>query len=104
MTQSGAPSLCIHDLGSQTVLRYADNVPIPLRIGEKTVGLDVRKHYAMHTGMVLVNVLSLQSFEYVRDIKDENVKDIVANMMVRWNPHAAQSLPGSKRRCSTTHL
>ena len=85
MTRTVAPSLCICDLDGQTVLRYVENIPTPLSIEEKTVGLDVRKHYAMHTGMVRVNVLDLQSFEYARDIKDEDVEKIVANMLVRVN-------------------
>ena len=82
MAAQAPPSFSICDMGSERVLRRSSVILPPFELTDASVGMDVRNYYVMHTGMVKVNVTSLHTFEYIRDIKKENVKDIVQNIMV----------------------
>ena len=71
------------DMGKETVLCNADTTLLEMPNLSRAVGVSVRKYYAMHTGMVLVDITALCSWEYVRDITDVNVDRLVKNLLVR---------------------
>lgn len=64
------------------MLRRANVLPPPFQLKDDSVGMDIRNHYVMHTGMVKVDLSSLHTFEYIRNIKNENVEELVTNILV----------------------
>lgn len=87
MSSPAKPSVCICDMVGQTAVLTAGIPPEPLQNVHKIPGLRVRQHYAMHTGMVRVDISRLQTWEYIRDIKEENVQKLFDNILVRATEH-----------------
>lgn len=82
MAENTPPSLCIHSMNAENVVLTASAIPTQYAVTDKSAGIDIRNHYAMHTGLVMVDVRALHCFEYIRDIKNENVEEIFQNILV----------------------
>ena len=96
-------SLCITDMRGQSAVLRREDTPPPLRDDNDLPGLEVRKHYAMLTDMVLVNLNALHPFPYIRLIDDDRVEMLVANILVRTTlPHAQTVVPYIRKRLSST--
>ena len=78
-------SLCIKDMRGQSAVLRAEDVVPPLPDNNDIPGLEVRKHYTMLTGMVLVNLATLHPFPYIRPLDADKVDMLVRNILVRYS-------------------
>lgn len=83
MTGDNKPSVCVLDMTGEKVIRSAEGPPPEITDISAVLGAHVRSTYALHTGTVLVDIAALQKWEYIRDVDDDTVEDLVQNILVR---------------------
>ena len=81
-TTNALVSLCVRDMQGQRAVLATNAVVQGLPNLSTALAADIINRYALHTGVVMINLSDLQTFEYVRPIDETNVQKLVRSMLV----------------------